>query len=311
MKKLIVVFSIFTLGFYVSSCEYIAKPASKSLAKKLAKEAGEEVLEEAIEKGSRKAAREVIEEGIEKGSRKAVKEVVEEGVEVTGKRTLKGLSASNKELKKLYESFSSRISKDFADDIAVSQEKQWTRYFSKKFPNSEIKTSGNTVVAKAGSTKSSGAVNEFLNHLLPNKTYIVDDAFTYKTDELGRQAYCYADRTKAFNSISRNTQRNSNIQKDVVRLLNGKEGLDDAGHLFANNTGGPNELINQVPMNANLNRNGQWRQLERMEEQALREGKKVISIRKLHYKGDSKRPYAIEFISKINGKETKVVVKNI
>lgn len=48
-----------------------------------------------------------------------------------------------------------------------------------------------------------------------------------------------------------------------------------------------------------------------MEEQALKEGKEVISNRKLLYKGDSKRPYAIEFISKIDGKETRVVVENI
>lgn len=300
MKKIVVVLSVFALGFSFGSCKRIAESVAEksaiSLAKKVAKEASEDALEETVERGSKRALR----------------EVVEEGAEAVGKKTLRELTAVSKEFKQLYESFSSRISKEFADDIAVTQEKQWTRMFSKKFPNSEIKTSGSTVVAKAGSTKSSGPVNEFLNHLLPNKTYMVDDgSFIYKTDELGRVVEAYADRTKAYKSISRNTQRNSNIQKDVVRRLDGKEGLDDAGHLFANNTGGPNELINQVPMNANLNRNGQWRQLEKMEEQALKEGKEVISNRKLIYKGDSKRPYAIEFISKIDGKETRVVVENV
>lgn len=232
-------------------------------------------------------------------------------IEAVGKKTLRELTAVSKEFKQLYESFSSRISKEFADDIAVTQEKQWTRMFSKKFPNSEIKTSGSTVVAKAGSTKSSGPVNEFLNHPLKNKTYMVDDAFVYETDDLGRTAVAWADRTKAYNTISRNTQRNSNIQKDVIRRLDGREGLDDAGHLFANNTGGPNELINQVPMSRELNRNGQWRKLEQMEEKALAAGKDVKSGRRVIYQGESKRPSAFEFISIIDGEETRLLIENI
>ena len=122
---------------------------------------------------------------------------------------------------------------------------------------------------------------------------------------------CTGERSKAFNSIERNTQRNSDIQKYIVESLDGRKGLDDGGHLFANNTGGPNELINQIPMSRELNQHGQWRELERMEEKALKEGKEVFSQRNLLYRGSEKRPYAIEFISKIDGKETRVVVENI
>lgn len=299
MKKIVVVLAVFTLVFSFGSCKRIAESVAEksaiSLAKKVAKEASEDVLE-----GS-----------VKKGSKRAIREVVEEGAEAAGKKTLRELTSVSKEFKQLYESFSSRISKEFADDIAVTQEKQWTRMFSKKFPNSEIKTSGSTVVAKAGSTKSSGPVNEFLNHPLKNKTYMVDDAFVYETDDLGRTAVAWADRTKAYNTISRNTQRNSNIQKDVIRRLDGREGLDDAGHLFANNTGGPNELINQVPMSRELNRNGQWRKLEQMEEKALAAGKDVKSGRRVIYQGESKRPSAFEFISIIDGEETRVLIENI
>ena len=99
---------------------------------------------------------------------------------------------------------------------------------------------------------------------------------------------CTGERSKAFNSIERNTQRNSDIQKYIVESLDGRKGLDDGGHLFANNTGGPNELINQIPMSRELNQHGQWRELERMEEKALKEGKEVFSQRNLLYRGSEK-----------------------
>ncbi len=228
-----------------------------------------------------------------------------------GEKSMKELATSNKEFKTLYDNFSKNISKDFADGIFVSQEKGVTRIFSKQFPNSEIKISGNTITAKSGSLSNSGPVNEFLNYPMPNKTYKVDDdAFVYKTDGDGRVIEAWADRTKS-STISRNTQRNSAVQNAVIDRLDGRKGLDDSGHLFANTTGGPNELINQVPMNSQLNRNGQWRQLEMLEEQAIKDGKQVLSTRRLIYEGNSKRPSAIEFIYQIDGKETRTMIQNI
>lgn len=116
---------------------------------------------------------------------------------------------------------------------------------------------------------------------------------------------------KGIKSIERNTQPNTNIQNAVVKGMDGRKGLDDAGHLFAKSTGGPNELINQVPMASEWNRIGEWRELERIEEDALKAGKEVVSSRKLLYKGDSKRPWAIEFTTKIDGVETKTFIENI
>ena len=248
-------------------------------------------------------------------AKKAVKELSEEGLEVAGKKAaskaLKEVITSNKTLSALYDAFSKHISRDFADGIVVKSTKEGLELASKDFPNSAIRMSKKIITGKAGSLVNSGPVNEFLNHLLPNKTYIIDDSFIYKTDDLGRVISCSADRSKAFGKIERNTQRNSDVQKFVVESLDGKLGLDDAGHLFANNTGGPNELINQVPMSKSLNRNGKWRELERIEEEALQSGKKVSSQRNLLYRGSEKRPYAIEFISKIDGVETRTIVQNI
>ena len=197
------------------------------------------------------------------------------------------------------------------DGIVVNATEKGVEMASRDFPNSAIRMSKNLMIGRAGSLKNSGPMNEFLNHLLPQKKYIVDECFVYDTDALGRVAEGVADRTKAFKSIQRNTQRNTDIQKYIVESLDGRKGLDDGGHLFANNTGGPNELINQIPMSRELNQHGKWREMERMEEKALREGKQVTSKRKLLYRGSEKRPYAIEFTSIIDGKETSVLIENI
>ena len=273
--------------FSVTSCDtVVSKVAKKSVAK--------------IEsKASRKVTKKLVEEGFEKTTKKVVV------------RTLKEVAKSDKALASLYGDFVSKIGREFADGITVESTDKGLRLVSKDFPNSAVDISKNMIIGKAGSLKNSGPVNEFLNYLLPNKTYIIDEAFVYKTDDLGRVISCSADRTRAFTSIERNTQRNSDVQKLVLDKLDGHPGLDQGGHLFANNTGGPNELINQIPMAKNLNMHGKWRQLERMEERALKQGKQVVSQRNLLYRGKENRPYAIEFITKIDGVETRTVIKNI
>lgn len=297
-KSLFLIISIITiLSLY--SCENIARRVASKASKGAAKESVEKVGKEAAEAASKKVAKEVSEEAAEKAAKG-----------VLGK-TMREMASSNSAIRSLYDNFTSRISKEFADGVVVNSTEKGVEMVSRDFPNSAIRMNKNLMIGKAGSLKSSGPMNEFLNHLLPNKTYIVDDYFVYKTDDLGRVIMCTGERSKAFNSIERNTQRNSDIQKYIVESLDGRKGLDDGGHLFANNTGGPNELINQIPMSRELNQHGQWRELERMEEKALKEGKEVFSQRNLLYRGSEKRPYAIEFISKIDGKETRVVVENI
>lgn len=297
-KSLFLIISIITI-LSLCSCENIARRVASKASKGAAKESVEKVGKEAAEAASKKVAKEVSEEAAEKAAKG-----------VLGK-TMREMASSNSAIRSLYDNFTSRISKEFADGVVVNSTEKGVEMVSRDFPNSAIRMNKNLMIGKAGSLKSSGPMNEFLNHLLPNKTYIVDDYFVYKTDDLGRVITCTGERSKAFNSIERNTQRNSDIQKYIVESLDGRKGLDDGGHLFANNTGGPNELINQIPMSRELNQHGQWRELERMEEKALKEGKEVFSQRNLLYRGAEKRPYAIEFISKIDGKETRVVVENI
>ncbi len=290
MKKVVLLVTLIC-AFGLVSCR---KTASKMVGK-----GTEETVEVVAEKAAKTAAK------------KGAKELAEETSEKVVRKTLKELAASDKTYKKLFDNFSERLGEEFADGITANISKEGLELASKEFPVTKIRVNKNVVTGTAGSLKGAGPMNEFLNYIMPNKTYIVDGCFVYKTDNLGRITECSAKRTKAYQSIERNAQRNTHIQSAVVDRLDGRKGLDDAGHLFANTTGGPNELINQVPMASELNRTGKWRELERKEEDALKAGKEVVSSRKLLYKGDSKRPWAIEFTTKIDGVETKTLVENI
>ena len=177
----------------------------------------------------------------------------------------------------------------------------------KSNPRISMEIKGNTIFAKSGSHALTNGINDMLNYALPNKTYIVDDCFQYKTNKYGNVIEAIADRNKAKSLPARNTPH-SPTQKMVSEK--GVEG-DQSGHLFARSTNGPNEAINQVPMEQNLNEHGKWRELERIEEKALNEGKKVISKRRLIYDNPkSGRPSKIIFEYEIDGVKTTVTVTN-
>lgn len=155
------------------------------------------------------------------------------------------------------------------------------------------------VEAESGSRKDEGPQNEFLNYLLPNKTYIVDGYTKYITDNLSRVVLVISDRNK--NNIVNHEEPHKKTT-DRVR----KEGVegDEAGHLISRATGGANEKINLVPMNKEINhedRDGVWWNLEQLESAALKLGKGIISIRQLLYKENSKRPYTIVSTTIIDG----------
>lgn len=201
----------------------------------------------------------------------------------------------------------------------VTETAEGRLYRIEGFGSSEmlVKPNGD-IIAKAGSTMKNGQHNEFLNFYMPDRTYRIDDgAFVIKTDRLGRVSEATADRNKAYNLLDpRNPQRDSKTQAEIVRLMDGRydssgKSLDDGGHIFANNTNGGNERIFQVPMDARSNRRGEWRSIERQEEQALREGKTLISNRKFHYKGDSFRPDKIEVSNVVDNERFDFLVDNL
>ncbi|QYR11386.1 DNA/RNA non-specific endonuclease [Prevotella sp. Rep29] len=183
------------------------------------------------------------------------------------------------------------------DGLVISH-KEWSK--------SKCIIKDGVITADAGSLLGKvGDQNEFLNDLLPNKTYIVDGYTKYITDSLSRVVLVISDRNK---NIIINHGKPYDKTQERVR----KEGVeeDEAGHLISRATGGANEKINLVPMNRDINRQGKWRKMEEMEEKALKEGKTVFSKREPLYKGDSKRPYAIKTTTIIDGKKYTQVIKN-
>lgn len=280
-----------------------------------------EAAQKGIGKGTKeimeKASKKVIAQSAQEISEKTIKEATGEIAEHTAKRSLKEAMKSNNELKILYNAAYKRIGKDFTDGLATKTTKNGIIIYSEQYPTSKIIMRNNVIVARAGSLVDAGPINEFLVDILPNKIYVVDDVFRYKTDDLGRVVFCECDRTKAYKLYGnkRNPQRNRDVQKRIVEALDGKfdhngKSLDDGGHLFSRNSGGPNELINQIPLDREVNQHGLWKQCESIEEQAIKDGKNVISSRKLLYQGTCKRPYAIEFTYIIDELKTTIVIPN-
>ena len=181
----------YLITFLCAACFVSCKEAAQKIVGKGAKEASEAIIKkgvkegasQAIQEGGEKAARELAQEGAERG----VRELAQEGAEKLAGKTLKELAASDKLYKNLYDDFATKISKEFADGITTTSTKDGIELVSKDFPVSKISINKNLVVGNAGSLKNAGPVNEFFNHLMPNKTYMIDNGlFVYKTDDLGR-----------------------------------------------------------------------------------------------------------------------------
>ena len=159
---------------------------------------------------------------------------------------------------------------------------------------SALEIKGNTIYAKAGSLPGeNSAQNQFLNNVLPNMNYVIDDVFFYKTDKLGRVIEAYVDRSELLIKNIRREGRASEIQREIRKNYPGHDG----GHIFDMGSGGPNEILNQVPMESKFNRNGEWKKLENLEKKAVAEGKDVKIKRIIKYSDDSTRP--VEFLTEL------------
>ncbi len=179
------------------------------------------------------------------------------------------------------------------EDLILETASNGNIRLSVKNSASVMEIDGDIIKVVPGSTVNRGQMNEFMNYLLPNKTYSIADGTTiYKTNAKGEVFEVISDRNELL-KLPKRSGTNSHIQSSVRDGIQGVDG----GHLIARNTNGPNEFINQVPMLEEINQHGRWRELERIEEDALNAGKKVLSKREII----SRNPTAIKFISIIDG----------
>lgn len=229
-----------------------------------------------------------------------------------GKEAMQYLSVNNPELKELVEKVvKNSVAPTSWEKIIVEVGEDGKIFMKhKEWVNCRIEVDGDIIRASAGAKNPdhyenliSYGRNEFLSHRLPNKTYIIDDYMSITTDELGRVKETSAVFEK--DKIIWRTRKSNNTEEQnrIVESQGGVVGRDDGGHLIQMSMGGPNELINQVPMDKHVNRSGIWKMVEKYEiEQGWEQGKKVISKRRPIYKGNSRRPVAFEIDIIVDGK---------
>ena len=139
--------------------------------------------------------------------------------------------------------------------------------------------------ATAGATPKDGVMNQFLNHPIPNKKYCIDNAAFYKTDELGRtvKIKCHSSELGKLNRTKLDTKQATS----PVISRGGVHNVHDAGHLQSKSSGGSNEMINLLPMDAKSQRPGsKWYKFEDIERQAINNGDDVWCNKTIDYHSD-------------------------
>lgn len=126
--------------------------------------------------------------------------------------------------------------------------------------------------------------------LKPDVEYTSKEGYNYRTDSQGRVSNVEGELKLGVG------KRNTYAQKVAGRedrLLD-----DEGGHLIASIFKGSGELDNLVPMNGNLNK-GEWKKLENMWADALKQGDEVKVKIIPNYKGNSQRPDSFDIKFKI------------
>lgn len=126
--------------------------------------------------------------------------------------------------------------------------------------------------------------------LKPDIEYTSKEGYNYRTDSQGRI-------TSAEGTLNLGEgKRNYYAQKVVGREDRLPD--DDGGHLIASIFKGSGDLDNLVPMNGNLNK-GEWKKLENIWANAIKEGDEVKVKITPNYLGDSQRPVSFSIKYKI------------
>lgn len=155
-----------------------------------------------------------------------------------------------------------------------------------------------------GKYDDNGKIYKKNGDLLPNTEYIIR-GYKYKTDDQSRIISVQG------NLHWKDHEGRLPLEVDIHTIGKGSERSDDdRGHLIADEFNGSNGIENLVPMNSELNRNGDYRKLEKEWEQALYDKQNVHVDIEPVYSDDSKRPD--EFIAKytIDGEYYEKVITN-
>lgn len=129
----------------------------------------------------------------------------------------------------------------------------------------------------------------------PDHVIVVDEAYVYTTDDIGRVVRAQA------TLVLRPPGRRKPYQQ---RTLVGKQPEDDAGHLFAASLGGIGDHLNLTPMDRKLNRSD-FASVENEWRDAVKAGKSVAVTIDLRYRDDGHRPSVLLVTYKIEGQKAR------
>lgn len=190
------------------------------------------------------------------------------------------------------------------DDPAPSLElnnSPWERYLTSE------KVNGKTVYG----TLECGKDNELLNGKLPENSIIDvknpagNNLIRLETNGKGRVIELKADHLEKLDG-----GRDIYQQRRCCAIKEGKAG-DDGGHLCASEFGGPTEQFNYAPMNAQINRYGEFRLMEKTIEKVLNSEQTVTDYKiKLAYDGECLRPEKFTVSMKVDGVPKYFSIKN-
>lgn len=290
----------------------IVRAESKSLGQKTIKFSGGKV---ARELGS-KESKELFEYEAKKGLKKNGSKVVSKRIaKATGEDALK-LLGDAPEISTLLKNMNKHYGPMFDLNNLEVLVKDGKRLVSFKGTNSTMEIAGDVIRANGGSftrTLNNGAkqnigeINQFLNNLLPNKTYIVEDGLIrYYTNAVGKVRRIECESSKLYSRmLANNMYRNGSFDKNMVNKVMENYGVTnsthDFGHLVRRELGGLNESINGLPMKPGSQRSGSaWFKLEDKEIKACKAGKNVKGIMEIDYLPDG--GYTINVTKIINGK---------
>ena len=158
----------------------------------------------------------------------------------------------------------------------------------------------------------SGRDSALLNGELPKNSQIRVTAADgsksyaiYDIDSIGRNEKTIAHIEPTTKEGVRDTYQQTKCRETKDSLT-----TDDAGHIWARETGGPSEQINLCPMDAYTNRHGEWRVVERDVKKHLDCGKAVDLQVIPEYTGQCKRPDGFNVKITVDGKTSEYYINN-
>lgn len=312
-------------------CLFSCKQASKGVAKQISKEAVEVVEKTAVKKASKQAIKKSARKAgkaatklsnsaddIAKGAAKASKVAKRRPVpfiRYSGMKALKNMKAFP-ELTGYLTKFEKNFGPNFnIDKLAIKRTIKGMRIEFKGTRSSIMVRKNGTVYASGGSvvkyTKKGrqfvGELNEFLEQPLPNTRYVIDDYINIFTNEDGLPKRVEVNSRKLYSrKIKGHFDRGDKFSDYSKQMLYSKFDINpsgiDYGHLVRRELGGINEIINALPMRAELQRSGsRWYELEMLEINACKgKAKKVKGIMDIEYSKDLSK-YSVKVQKIIDG----------